>query len=84
MSAAPGEEPSPPRRGRDLRLVVSGIAAALLVWFAVANLQDVRIHFWVATTTAPLIEVVIVAGVLGAAVASVVRRRRRASPPHRA
>jgi uncharacterized integral membrane protein len=64
-------------RSRDVRMVVTGVVAVLLIWFAVANLQDVKIHFWVTTTTAPLIGVIVIAGGLGGAIASLVLLRRR-------
>jgi uncharacterized integral membrane protein len=67
------------RRRRDLRVAVTGAVLVLLVWFAVANLQQVHIHFWVTSTRAPVIVVVAISGVLGAAVAGLVGRvsRRR-------
>ncbi len=73
------EGPGRRRRGRDLRLVLTGIVLALLVWFAVANFQDVRIQFWMTTATAPLIAVIVISGVLGAAASGLWswRRRRR-------
>ncbi|MDA8310458.1 MAG: LapA family protein [Actinomycetota bacterium] len=82
---ASSEEPTAdarPRRGRarDARLVLAGVMAVLLVWFAVVNLQQVQIQFWVRTTTAPLIVVIVISGLLGAAVAGLwgrLRRRRR-------
>ncbi len=81
---APEVQPSsegPPRRhrGRDTRLVLTGILLALLIWFAVANFQEVRIQFWVTTAAAPLIVVIVISGVLGAAVSGLWswRRRRR-------
>lgn len=70
----------PRNRKRDTRLVVTGVALALLIWFAVANFQDVQIHFWVMSRTAPLIVVVAVSGFLGAVLSTLtsrVRRRRR-------
>lgn len=70
--APPGRD-----RKRDFRLVATGIGAGLLIWFAVANLQDVEIHFWVASTKAPLIVVIVIAGLLGAAVATLANYRRR-------
>lgn len=69
--------PSGRDRKRDIRLVATGIGAGLLIWFAVANLQNVEIHFWVATTKAPLIVVIVIAGLLGAAVATLAGYRRR-------
>jgi uncharacterized integral membrane protein len=79
VSAPEGEQPAERSRGRDLRLAVTGAVLVLLVWFAVANLQQVPIHFWVTSTKAPLIVVVAISGVLGAAVAGLVGRvsRRR-------
>lgn len=65
------------RRGRDTRLVLTGVVLALLVWFAVANFQDVTIRFWLTTTSAPLIVVIVISGVLGAAVSGLWGRRRR-------
>ena len=72
----------PGNLARDARLVVAGVGVALLVWFAAANVQEVRITFWLTSTTAPLVVVVVIAGALGAGVAAVAtklaRRRRRA------
>jgi uncharacterized integral membrane protein len=83
-----GEQPAPehPRqdRRREVRIALTGVVVVLLVWFAVANLQDVRIHFWVMTTSAPLIVVVAISGFLGVASAGLwsrVRRRRRSARP---
>ncbi len=70
----------PPRaRQRDVRMVLTGVVAVLLVWFAIANLQQVRIHFWVFTARAPLIGVVAIAGLLGGVIGLFLRRRRRPS-----
>lgn len=81
-----GEQPAQPDRGRgrEVRLVVTGVAVVLLAWFAFANLQAVRIRFWLTTAHAPLILVIVISGVLGALVPGVwsrVARRRR--PPGR-
>jgi uncharacterized integral membrane protein len=63
-----------------VRLVATGAALVLLLWFALANLQQVHIRFWVASTSAPLVVVVAVSAFLGAAAAGVgswaLRRRR--------
>jgi uncharacterized integral membrane protein len=69
------------RRPRQTRLVVTGIALAVLLWFAFANLQRVSIRFWLTTTSAPLIVVIVISGFLGAAASGLwslaARRRRR-------
>jgi uncharacterized integral membrane protein len=74
-----GSSGSKPRdRKRDTRLVLMGVAAVLLVWFALANLNSVQIHFWVYSTKhTPLIVVIIISGLLGAALALLATRRRR-------
>lgn len=63
-------------RRRDARMVLTGILAVLLIWFAFANLQDVKINFWVWTSRSPLIVVIVVAGLLGALVAILARFQR--------
>ncbi len=76
----PAREPSGWER-QPARLVLTGIALVLLIWFAVANFQDVRIRFWVWTAHAALIVVIVISGFLGVAVSSLwsrYRRRRRA------
>ena len=69
---------APRDRKRDTRLVLLGVAAVLLVWFALANLNSVQIHFWVYTTKhTPLIFVILISGLLGAALALLGSRYRR-------
>ncbi|HWF16703.1 MAG TPA: LapA family protein [Acidimicrobiales bacterium] len=67
-------------RGVDRRhqaaLIAVGVAAVLLVWFALANLRDVRIDFWVFNRQAPLILVIVISGLLGALIAALIMRRR--------
>lgn len=77
-----GERPATRDRKRDVRLVLSGVAAALLLWFALVNLTKVSITFWVSTTKAPLIVVIVISGVLGAVLALLLSRmsRRRRQP----
>ena len=55
-----------------------GVLAAviLLGWFAVANLRDVRIDFWVFNRQAPLILVIVISGLLGALITALIMRRK--------
>jgi uncharacterized integral membrane protein len=79
------QEGSPAPRGghrRDVRLVTGGMAVVLLVWFALVNRGDVRVHFWVVSATAPVIAVVAIAAIFGATIGALTvrhsagRRRR--------
>lgn len=85
--AQPDQTASGPReRRREARLVLTGVALVLFVWFAAANLQAVRIHFWVVTEAAPVIVVIVISGFLGAVATrlwsrAAHRRRRSASRP---
>ncbi len=63
-------------RRRQATLVGVGLAVVLLVWFAIANLNDVRIDFWVFHREAPLILVIVISGLLGALITALVMRRR--------
>ena len=68
------------KKGLDRRhqatLIGVAIAVALLVWFALANLRDVRIDFWFYNRQAPLILVILISGLLGALITALVLRRR--------
>ena len=61
------------------RMVAGGVLGALLVVFAVLNLQTARIHWIVTTTSSPMIVVIVVCGLIGAAITWLFawRRRRR-------
>jgi uncharacterized integral membrane protein len=63
-------------RGHQVRLVAVAVAGILLVWFALANLRDVRIDFWVFNRQAPLILVIVISGLLGALIAALIMRRK--------
>ncbi len=67
-------------RGVDRRhqATVVGVAVAviLLAWFALANLRDVRIDFWVFNRQAPLILVIVISGLLGALITALIMRRK--------
>jgi uncharacterized integral membrane protein len=67
---------------RRRQATVVGVAAAviLLAWFALANLGDVRIDFWVFHRQAPLIVVIVISGVLGALITALIMRRRPKEP----
>lgn len=77
-----GQPPRPARsRGRDARLVLTGVCTVLLVWFALANLHEVTIRFWLVTARSSLIVVIAISVLLGASAAALLgratRRRRR-------
>jgi uncharacterized integral membrane protein len=81
MGVEGGEQPEGRDRRRDVRLVLTGVVAVLLVWFALVNLQKVTIHFWVATATAPVIAVIVISVALGAAATLLVSRLARRHRP---
>jgi uncharacterized integral membrane protein len=68
-----GSDDAPARMG-NVRLVGIGLAAVALVWFALANLGSVSIRFWVSERRAPLILVIVIAGLLGALIAMLAQR----------
>jgi uncharacterized integral membrane protein len=70
-----GRGASPDRR-RQATLVGVAVAVVLLAWFALANIRDVRIDFWVFNRQAPLILVIVISGLLGALITALVMRRR--------
>jgi uncharacterized integral membrane protein len=70
------QDDTAPDRRRDLRLVIVGVAAVLLIWFAIANTESVEVHFWITHAKAPVIVVIAIACLLGFAVGMVVGRRR--------
>ena len=65
-------------RWRDLRLVGVAVAAIVLVWFALGNLHQVGIEFWISRSRAPLIVVIAISGLLGALIATLFGRHRSA------
>ena len=77
----PGTETKHPReRRRDVRMIVLGVALVLLLWFTIDNRQRVEIHFWLHTSHAPMILVIVITAVLSAAVTALVLRRRKPAP----
>ena len=67
-------------RRRQATLVGVAVATILLAWFALANLRDVQIDFWVFNRHAPLILVIVISGLLGALITALVMRRRPRQP----
>jgi uncharacterized integral membrane protein len=63
-------------RRRQATLIGVAIAGVLLGWFALANVRDVRIDFWVFNRQAPLILVIVISGLLGALIGALVMRRK--------
>ena len=63
-------------RRRQATLVGVGVAVVLLAWFALANLRDVKIDFWVYSRQAPLILVIVISGLLGALITALIMRRK--------
>jgi uncharacterized integral membrane protein len=76
QSNSPADSEAPRERKGNVRLVGLGVAGALLVWFALANLGSVSIKFWISERRAPLILVIVIAGLLGALIAVLAQRYR--------
>jgi uncharacterized integral membrane protein len=68
---------TPAERRERVRLLAGLIIGALVTAFALLNLNDVKVHWIVATGRTPLIVVIVVAFVLGVIVDRFVLRRRR-------
>jgi uncharacterized integral membrane protein len=64
-------------RGLDTRRVLVVVAVVLLAWFAIANSQSISVHFWITSTRAPVVVVVVIAAALGGLVGWFARGRRR-------
>ncbi len=72
-----GEESDkrPIDRRHQATLIGVGAAVVLLAWFALANLRNVRIDFWLIDRQAPLILVIVISGLLGALITWLAMRR---------
>ena len=68
-------------RRHQATLVGVAVAVILLAWFALANLNRVRIDFWVFHRQAPLIVVIAISGLLGALITALIMRRKPKPPP---
>jgi uncharacterized integral membrane protein len=75
-SKSPADPDRTPDRKGHVRLVGLGVAAALLVAFAVLNRRTVTVDFWVHQSRAPLVVVILVAGLLGVVVAALAQRHK--------
>ncbi len=73
-------DPRPPRRadGSNGKTIVAVAAGILLVWFIIANSQQVQVTWWVFDTSTSLIVVILIAALLGAGITYVITRRRHA------
>jgi uncharacterized integral membrane protein len=74
---APGRQPERSRR-RQARLVAGVVLAGLGVAFAVINLDEVEVNWIVGTWDTPLIIVIAISVLVGAALGYLAARRRRA------
>jgi uncharacterized integral membrane protein len=63
-------------RRREAVMIGIGVAVVLLAWFALGNIHDVSIEFWVFKRQAPLIIVILISGLLGALITALVMRRK--------
>lgn len=67
----------PDHRGDGTWKAVLGIAAGiLLVWFIIANSQQVEVTWWVVDTSTSLIVVILVSALLGAGLTYLITRFR--------
>ena len=69
----------PPRGGKDSswRPVLAVSAGILLLWFVIANAQEVQVTWCVISTSTSLIVVILVSALLGAGVTYFLTRVRR-------
>jgi uncharacterized integral membrane protein len=75
-SKSPADPDQTPERKGNVRLVGLGVAAILLVTFAVLNRRTVTVDFWVHQSRAPLVVVILVAGLLGVVVTALAQRHK--------
>jgi uncharacterized integral membrane protein len=66
----------PPEQRSRARMIAAFVLGGIAVLFAVLNLDDVEVHWIVATWTTPLIVVIAVSVLVGAGLGWLVARRR--------
>lgn len=72
----------PERRGETNWKAILGVAAGiLLVWFIIANAQQVQVTWWVFDTSTSLIVVILISALLGAGVTYFFTRVRNRGNP---
>ncbi len=69
----------PPQGGTDSnwKPILAISAGILLLWFVIANAQEVQVTWWVINTSTSLIVVILVSALLGAGVTYFLTRVRR-------
>lgn len=73
------QHPAGVGKDRNNKLIGGVVAAVLLVWFTLANSQQVEVTLWVFGTTTSLIVVIIISALLGAGVTFFLTHMRRSS-----
>ena len=66
----------PEERTKNGWTIAVGVAVILLLWFAIINSRTVAVHFWITTFRAPVVVVIAVSAVFGAAIIELWRRAR--------
>ncbi len=62
---------------RNPKVIAGVIAIALFIWFVLANLQQVEVTWWVFSTQASLVVVILLSALLGAGITFFFTRLRR-------
>ena len=68
------EENSEPRSPHVGWRLATGVVSILALWFAIANIHNARINFWVTSVHVSVIVVIVVSMALGAMIAVLWRR----------
>ncbi len=78
-SAAPHKKAA--RTPEEKRRIVIGILIALVVLFALLNLNQVKVDWLVTSTKTPLVVVIVVSAAIGAVAGVLVDRKKHRAPP---